>query len=136
MTRVYLALGSNLGDRQQYLHRAIARLRGVQGVTVLRVSACYETTPVGGPPGSGAYLNAVAEAETSLEPEVLLRAILEIEESLGRVRTVLNAPRTIDLDIVKFAKQRVDTETLVVPHPGLADRDFWQRELELLEGAP
>ena len=124
MTRVYLALGSNLGDRQQYLHRAIARLRGVQGVTVLRVSACYETTPVGGPPGSGAYLNAVAEAETSLEPEVLLRAILEIEESLGRVRTVLNAPRTIDLDLILYGDLVRQGPDPVVPHPRMHERRF------------
>jgi 3-oxoacyl-[acyl-carrier protein] reductase len=124
MARVYLALGSNLGDRQRYLHQAVARLRGVHGVSILRVSAYYETAPVGGPPGSGAYLNAVAEADTTLPPEDLLRALLEIEESFGRVRTVPNAPRTLDLDLILYGDLVRHGPDPVVPHPRMHERRF------------
>ena len=84
MSRSYLALGSNLGDRQAHLDRAVLRLRAEPGVTVLKISSYYETAPVGGPDGQGAYLNAVAEIETILSPETLLHRLLDIERSLGR----------------------------------------------------
>src|SRR3954471_7661861 len=87
MARVYLALGSNLGDRQRFLDEAVRRLRAVPGLTVGRVSPYYETAPVGGPADSGAYLNAVAEADTSLSPEQILSTLLEVERQLGRVRS-------------------------------------------------
>src|SRR5262245_23136262 len=92
MMRVYLALGSNLGDRQRYLDQAVLRLRALPGLTVRRVSPFYETAPVGGPAGSGAYLNAVAEADTILSPDQLLHAILDIERSFGESGPSRTAP--------------------------------------------
>src|SRR5262245_33616622 len=96
MIRAYVALGSNLGDQQRFLDAAVARLRAAAGIAVRRVSPYYETAPVGGPAGSGAYLNAVAEADTTLSPEQLLATLLEIERQFGRVRSEQNAPRTLD----------------------------------------
>src|SRR3954470_7689781 len=102
MARAFLALGSNLGDRQRFLDEAVRRLRAVPGLTVRRVSPYYETAPVGGPAGSGAYLNAVAEAETSLPPDQVLRTLLDVERRLGRIRSEPNAPRTLDLDLLLY----------------------------------
>ena len=124
MSRSYLALGSNLGDRQAHLDRAVLRLRAEPGVTVLRVSSYYETAPVGGPDGQGAYLNAVAKVETILSPEVLLGRLLDIERSLGRVRSVPNSPRTLDLDILLFDDVIRASPDPVLPHPRLHERRF------------
>src|SRR2546423_5416375 len=83
MVKAYVALGSNLGDRQGYLERAVQALRDHPAVTVHRVSSFIETAPVGGPPGQGPYLNAAAELETTLGAEELLHLLLEIEQRLG-----------------------------------------------------
>src|SRR5438034_10050168 len=98
----YIALGSNLGDRRAYLDRALEALQEQPGIKVTQVSSYYETEPVGGPPGQGAYLNAAAELRTDLTPGELLRVLLEIEQRLGRVRRELNAPRTLDLDLLLY----------------------------------
>ncbi|HKB06325.1 MAG TPA: 2-amino-4-hydroxy-6-hydroxymethyldihydropteridine diphosphokinase, partial [Gemmataceae bacterium] len=124
MPRVYLALGSNLGDRQFFLDQAVLRLRAVPGLTVRRVSQYYETAPVGGPAGSGAYLNAVAEAETSLLPEAVLQTLLEIERGFGRIRTEPNAPRTLDLDLILYGDLVHSDPDPVVPHPRFHERRF------------
>ncbi|MGH2678707.1 MAG: 2-amino-4-hydroxy-6-hydroxymethyldihydropteridine diphosphokinase, partial [Actinomycetota bacterium] len=91
MTRAYLALGSNLGDRLANLRRAVALL-GKRGVTVVRSSRVYETDPAGGPPQPD-YLNAVVEVETTLAPGELLRVCLETEDVLGRARAERWGPR-------------------------------------------
>src|SRR5215475_568341 len=93
--RVFLGLGSNLGDREAAL--AAAR-RGLEarGVRIVRESALYETEPVGGPP-QGAFLNAVWEADAALTPEELLAACLDVERAEGRVRGVKDGPRTLDI---------------------------------------
>ena len=124
MPRVYLALGSNLGDRQRFLDEAVRRLRAVPGLTIRRVSPYYETAPVGGPAGSGAYLNAVAEADTSLPPESVLQTLLDIERQSGRVRAELNAPRTLDLDLLLYDGLVRPAPDPVVPHPRLHERRF------------
>jgi 3-oxoacyl-[acyl-carrier protein] reductase len=124
MTRVYLALGSNLGERQQFLDQAVLRLRALPGLTVRRVSPYYETAPVGGPAGSGAYLNAVGEADTLLSPDQLLRALLDIERSFGRVRTEPNAPRTLDLDLILYGDLVRHGPDPMVPHPRMHERRF------------
>ena len=132
----YVALGSNLGDRERHLAVAREAIGSLPHTKVLGVTPAEETEPLpGGPPNQGRFLNQMIAIETELGPHTLLLALLDIERRAGRVRSSKWASRTIDLDIVKFANQRVDSETLVVPHPGLADRDFWQRELALLEGA-
>lgn len=124
MSRAYLALGSNLGDRQAHLDRAILRLRAVPGVVVLRVSSYYETAPVGGPAGQGAYLNAAVAINTSLEPDHLLQALLDIERSEGRSRSELNAPRTLDLDILLYESFVRTAPDPILPHPRMHERRF------------
>jgi 2-amino-4-hydroxy-6-hydroxymethyldihydropteridine diphosphokinase len=125
----YVALGSNLGDRQAMLEQALAALRRDPGTAVLRVSPVYETRPVGGPPGQGPYLNAVAEVRTTLEPHDLLAVLLRIEAGLGRVRLERDAPRTIDLDLLLHGDHILDEPDLVVPHPRMHQRLFVLRPL-------
>jgi 2-amino-4-hydroxy-6-hydroxymethyldihydropteridine diphosphokinase len=132
MARVYLALGSNLGDRQRFLDRAVARLRAMPGLTVLRISPYYETAPVGGPAGSGAYLNAVAEADTTLSPEQLLQTLLDVERSFGRIRTEPNAPRNLDLDLVLYGHLIRHGLDPIVPHPRMHERRFVLQPLAAL----
>jgi 3-oxoacyl-[acyl-carrier protein] reductase len=124
MTTAYIALGGNLGERSDYLERALAALRQTEGVEVVRVSPVYETRPVGGPAGQGAYLNAVAELRTERAMHDLLNVLLAIEQSLGRVRQERDGPRTIDLDLLLY-DDRVHTDArLTLPHPRLHERLF------------
>ncbi|MDW8267348.1 MAG: 2-amino-4-hydroxy-6-hydroxymethyldihydropteridine diphosphokinase, partial [Gemmataceae bacterium] len=123
-TVAYIALGSNLGDRQGYLDRAVALLGQRPGIVVRRVSSYYETDPVGGPPGQGRYLNAAAELVTDLEASALMEALLAVEQALGRVRTEPNAPRTIDLDLLLYGDEVMSRPGLVVPHPRMHERLF------------
>lgn len=123
-TIAYIALGSNLGDRSGYLDAAIARLSQEPGVVVKAVSSRWETTPVGGPAGQHAYLNAAAELETTLTPQKLLAALLQIEAEQERVRTDRFGPRTLDLDILLFGDQIVRETQLTIPHPRMHERGF------------
>ncbi len=120
----YLGLGSNLGDRRAYLARATDALRGLSGISGVRVSSVYETAPVGGPAGQGPYLNAAAEVETTLPPEELLRLLLAIEIDNGRARTVPDAPRTLDLDLLLYDDLVRNDPELTLPHPRLQERAF------------
>jgi 2-amino-4-hydroxy-6-hydroxymethyldihydropteridine diphosphokinase len=124
----YVALGSNLGDRHAHLATARDRLATLPRSRVLAVSSIEETEALG-PVVQGPYLNQMAAVETELEPEELLDALHAIERAAGRVRRERWGPRTLDLDIVLFERQRVVTERLVVPHPELERREFWRREL-------
>jgi 2-amino-4-hydroxy-6-hydroxymethyldihydropteridine diphosphokinase len=119
---VYLGLGSNLGDREAAIEGALARLAARGFRTTLR-SSLWLTEPVGGPP-QGPFLNAVAGGETALTPEALLEACLATEREMGRVRTVRNGPRTIDVDILLFGDERRAGPGLEVPHPRIAERRF------------
>ena len=121
---VYIALGSNLGDRRASIDAAIARLDAVPGVRVTRRSSLYETAPVGGPAGQGSYLNAVVEATSTLGPDDLLARLQVIEADLGRVRTERDGPRTIDLDILLHGDAVLDSPQLTLPHPRLHERLF------------
>lgn len=125
--RVYVGLGANLGEREVALRKALAALGQCPGTRVLRVSPLYGSAPVdaGGPD----YLNAVAEVATTLTPEALLQALQAIEQSAGRERPYRNAPRTLDLDILWFGDQVIDTPALTVPHPRMAERAFVLRPL-------
>ena len=129
----YVALGSNLGDREHILTVARGAIGRLPGTTVLAVTPPEETEPIG-PPGQGRYLNHMLAIETELDPHALLEALQDIEGRAGRVRAERWGPRTLDLDIVKFERQTVADEGLVVPHPALKDRDFWRRELAALGG--
>jgi 2-amino-4-hydroxy-6-hydroxymethyldihydropteridine diphosphokinase len=124
--KAYVALGSNLGDRQDYLNRALQSLREHSAIALGRVSSFLETAPVGGPPGQGPYLNAAAELETSLSAEELLRFLLDVEQRLGRVRQGQEryGPRTIDLDLLLYGNQVRESKELTLPHPRLHERTF------------
>lgn len=119
-----VALGSNLGDRRWMIAHALAELDRVPGVAVMGVSRLHETAPIGGPPGQGAFLNAVARIETSLEPVALHERLGEIERAAGRVRLVRWGERTLDLDLILFGTRTIDTPGLTVPHPRFAVRRF------------
>ena len=123
MTVCYIGIGSNLGDRRAYIDRALELLGAANGVTIKRISSIYETDPVGGPI-QGKFLNGVMEIETILKPLELLKELNRIETSLGRVRGLKNAPRVIDLDIILFGQERIESADLVVPHPRMREREF------------
>ena len=117
--RAYVALGSNLGDREAYLRAAV---RGLGNVT--KMSSVYETDPVGGPDGQGAFLNMVVEVETSLDPFALLRRCQRLEAEAMRQRVVHWGPRTLDVDIIQFDDLEMTGDDLVIPHPRFAERRF------------
>lgn len=119
---VYISLGSNLGDRAAMLEHAIAAMNSA-GIRVTRQSPFYITEPVGAP-GQSWFLNAVAEAGTSLMPLQLLHALLKIERELGRRRITPHGPRSIDLDILFYGSTVIQTRELEVPHPRLTGRRF------------
>ena len=122
VVRVYVGLGSNVGDRLEHLRRAVAELRETQGIEVVAASSVYETDPVG-PPQPG-FLNAVVELETDLGPHDLLRRLKEIEASVGRLARERWGPREVDLDLLLYGDDLIDTDDLKVPHPQLRDRAF------------
>jgi len=128
----YVALGSNLGDRAGYLARGRAALALLPGTELVAASSVEETAPLG-PPDQPPYLNQMVLLRTALSPRDLLEACLRIERHAGRTRRVRWGPRTLDLDIVRFGDRRVREADLIVPHPELANRPFWQRELAELE---
>lgn len=121
---VFIGLGSNMGDREQHIRRALIELAERGDITVLKCSALLETKPAGGPPGQRPYLNAAAELDTTLAPHALLDRLQQIEHRHGRVRTVPNAPRTLDLDLLLYRDEAIDDERLHVPHPRMWQRDF------------
>jgi 2-amino-4-hydroxy-6-hydroxymethyldihydropteridine diphosphokinase len=126
---VYVALGSNLGDRDEHLAAARAALDALPGTRVIGASEVEETAPVG-PAGQGPYLNQIVALATSLSPHALLDQLQRIELERGRVRDVRWGPRTLDLDVVCYASgAEVRDDRLTVPHPELPHRDFWRREL-------
>ena len=130
--RAYVALGSNVGDRAGHLAAARAALAALPGTRLAAASAVEETAPLAGmdqPP----YLNQMVLLETALEPRALLAACQAIERSRGRARAGRWGPRTLDLDIVRYGHRRIADPDLIIPHPGLSDRDFWIRELAELE---
>jgi 2-amino-4-hydroxy-6-hydroxymethyldihydropteridine diphosphokinase len=126
--RVFLGLGSNLGDREALLRTALERIAGLPGTDLVRVSAIRETEPWGvtdQPP----FLNAAAEIRTELEPQALLAALKEIEGEVGRRPTFRWGPREIDLDLLLYGSRRLETETLRLPHPQILERDFVREPL-------
>ena len=121
-TTVYLSLGSNLGDRTARLREAIARLAELG--TVRRHSSFYETEPVEVEAGQPWYMNSAVEIDTDLGPEDFLDHIMRLEQAMGRRRTGHKAPRSIDIDIILFGDQVVETSQLTVPHPAMHTRRF------------
>ena len=119
----YIGLGSNLGDRRQYLDKALKMLSGASQVELDRVSDFIDTAALGDN-SQPDYLNAVAEIKTSLTPEKLHEILIEIENSLGRERTEKWSSRTIDLDLLFFGDQVINTDKLTVPHKQMHLRSF------------
>jgi 2-amino-4-hydroxy-6-hydroxymethyldihydropteridine diphosphokinase len=120
----YIALGSNLGDREQHLAAGLRALRETPGARVERVSSWYETRPVGGPPQAAAYLNGAAELTTTLSPEDLLATLLAIETANGRTRGAKDAPRTLDLDLLCYDNLVREAPDPILPHPRMHERLF------------
>lgn len=119
--RVVIALGSNLGDRKAAIESAVNLLK--EFIEIEKISTLIETDPVGGPE-QGPYLNGVLLGRTSLAPEELMTKLLDVEAELGRVRSVPNAPRTIDLDLIDYEGVVIDSPTLTLPHPRAHQRHF------------
>lgn len=120
--RAFVGLGANLGDAEGTLRAAVAELAQLPDARLVAVSSLYRTAPVdaGGPD----YLNAVAELHSAMEPHALLAALQRIETSYGRERPYRNAPRRLDLDLLRYDDMQLDTPTLALPHPRLHERAF------------
>lgn len=122
--KVYVSLGSNLGDRVKYLQQAVLAMDDIKETHVTALSRIYETDPVGYT-DQPLFLNACAALITSLSPIQVLDALLNIEHKLGRVRTFRNGPRTIDLDLLLYDDYVIDLRpSLTVPHPRMHERAF------------
>ena len=121
-SRVAVALGSNIGDREAYLAFAVGRLSSL--LSNLRQSRWHDTAPVGVSPDQPRYLNGVVVGDTTLTPRGLLNELLAIEQAAGRTRPSPLAPRTLDLDLILFGNERIREAGLVVPHPRFRDRPF------------
>jgi 2-amino-4-hydroxy-6-hydroxymethyldihydropteridine diphosphokinase len=117
--RAFLALGSNMGDRRSYLQRAVDRLPDV-----VAVSHLYETDPVGGPPGQGAFLNCVVELRTARSARELLTVAQAAESAADRVRAERWGPRTLDVDVLLVGDEIIHEPDLIVPHPRMWERGF------------
>jgi 2-amino-4-hydroxy-6-hydroxymethyldihydropteridine diphosphokinase len=128
----YVALGSNVGDRDAHLATARKALAVIPRSRVIAESSVEETAPLG-PVPQGPYLNQMIAIETELSPRELLVELQQIEQAAGRTRDVRWGPRTLDLDIVRYEHQMVADGDLQVPHLAADERDFWQRELAELK---
>ena len=133
MPLAYIALGANLDDPTAQVSRAMTALRSLPQSTLLRASSLYRTAPVG-IHGQPDFINAVAALETTLAPESLLDALLAVEVEFGRRRDYPLAPRTLDLDLLLYGNEVIDTTKLTLPHPRMHLRAFVLRPL--LEIAP
>ena len=133
MTRAWLALGSNLGDRAAYLASARAALER-EGIQILTASTVLETEPVG-VTEQPAFLNQVLEVETQLQPRSLLDTVKRLERELGRSPSPRWGPREIDIDILRYQGRQVDEPGLTIPHPEIGHRPFLQRLMAEI-GAP
>ncbi|QTD40274.1 2-amino-4-hydroxy-6-hydroxymethyldihydropteridine diphosphokinase [Sporosarcina sp. Te-1] len=133
MNTAYISIGSNIGDRLHQLMDAVRSLQGNDGITVVNLSSVYETIPVGYTEQSD-FLNLVVMVETTLSAQDLLSVCQKIENEQGRVRTIRWGPRTVDLDILLYNNDNIESENLLVPHPRMRERAFVL--IPLLELAP
>ena len=123
MPKAYLSIGSNLGDRFEYLQNAVLGICNNSQISKVRVSSIYETIPVGGPQQDD-FLNAVVEIETQLSPEELLDFAQKLENGANRVRTEHWGPRTLDVDILDYENKVSGNPELTLPHPRISKRAF------------
>lgn len=135
-TEAYIALGSNLGDRELNLLRAVAELGRIRESRVTALSSFYETTPVGMPEGTPSFYNAVARLSTAVSsPQELLQELQRIETQVfGRAPSAMPASRRMDLDLLLFGSLTMETAELTLPHPRMTQRRFVL--VPLLEIAP
>ena len=124
MTRVYLGLGSNLGNREDHIAAAVEGLKEFENTTILKVSTNYNTKALDADEETPDFLNAALEMETQLSPEDLLEETQALEIKLGRTEKKSNAPRTIDIDILIYGEEVVLDDNLTIPHPLMHERDF------------
>jgi len=125
----YLGIGSNLGNRRKFIKLAIQMIDALPGTRVIKISRVIQTTAVGGPRGQNKFLNAALKLSTQLSALKLLKELKNIEDKLGRVKTVRFGPRCIDLDILLYADRIVRSKILKIPHPRIFERDFVKRPL-------
>lgn len=125
----YIGVGSNLGDRETNLRKAISLLMLTPYVFIRRISSFLENQAVGGPEDAPPFLNAAVELRTTLAPQTLMRHLLEIEQLLGRERRIKWEPRNIDLDLLLYGDEIISTDELIVPHPLMHERPFVLRPL-------
>lgn len=124
MTNIaYLSIGTNMGDRFAHLQDAIKALAANESIQILHISSIYETEPVGYV-DQAHFLNIVIKLQTTLSPKGLLHVCLNIEQKLGRIRKVRWGPRVIDLDILLYNKDNIQTDELIIPHPRMHERAF------------
>lgn len=123
----FVALGANLGDAQRTVSQALEALAGLQSTQLLRSSRLYRTAPVEaqGPD----FINAVAQIETRLTAPALLEALQALENQAGRARPYVNAPRTLDLDLLMYGQSSMQSARLILPHPRWRERAFVLRPL-------
>lgn len=124
----FVALGANLGDAEHQVRQALTELTHLPKTSLLQSSSLYRSAPIGGAPQPD-YINAVAEIVTSLSPRELLGALLIIEAKMGRQRSVINAPRTLDLDLLLYDSLQLQEKDLIIPHPRMHLRAFVLRPL-------
>ena len=123
MPRAWIGIGSNMGDRLEYVRRALGLMDALPDTKLVAVSSIYDTAPVG-MTDQPRFLNAVAELSTGIEPLELLRRLLAIEEECDRVRREAWGPRTLDLDLLLYDDVEIETEELTLPHPRARERAF------------
>lgn len=133
MSKAFISIGSNIGDRLYHLKEAVRILHAHEKVSVTAVSSIYDTAPVGYADQAD-FLNLVIEVKTELDAPSLLAVCQGIEIELGRVRDIRWGPRTVDLDILLYNHDNIETESLIVPHPRMHERAFVL--IPLLEIAP
>lgn len=121
MSKIYLSLGTNLGNKKENLTHAVQLLS--EKINILKTSSFYETEPVGYKDQPW-FMNIVVEGITHLSPEDLLVFTQSIEQAMKRVKTIVNGPRIIDVDILLYEDVKINTETLIIPHPRITERAF------------
>ena len=131
MSIVYLALGSNLGDRLQYIHKAIEELKAC-GLKILKLSSIIETDPLEAPP-QGQFLNAVLKAQTDYSPEELIFVTQGIEHKMGRIKKIYRGPRVIDIDILLYDDIKLISPRIIIPHPRMLERSFVMQPLKEID---
>ena len=124
MYTCYIGVGANLGDRRKNIKSAVRKITALRKTKLLKISKLIKSEPVGGPPGQAMFLNGALKIQTELSPLTLLKELKNIEHCLGRVKTVRNGPRAIDLDILLYADKIINTKKLIIPHPRMFLRQF------------